>query len=471
MNASELAAQIRSGDRTAAEVTESALSRIESLNGEINAFTLVDAQGARARAKALDERISRGEAPGLLAGLPISIKDNICTNGIATTCGSRMLEGWVPPYSANAVTRLEEAGAIVVGKTNMDEYGMGSSTENTIFGATRNPVDPTKVAGGSSGGSAASVASGMVSLSLGSDTGGSTRQPAAFCGVVGMKPTYGRVSRYGLVALASSLDQIGPITTTVADAALVLQAIAGHDPADSTSANRPVPSFSHDLDSGVSALRVGIPRQLLGGEIDPEIMARTRAAAEVLEAAGASVEEVSVPSWSLGVSVYQFLMSAEASSNLARFDGVRYGLRVEGATSAEMMSASRSVGFGAEVKRRLLLGTYVLSAGHYEDYYQKAQQARTLIINESNEVFKTFDVVLSPTTPEVAFDLGGAREPLDRYRADMCTVIANLTGGPAVSIPFGANRAGLPIGVQLMAQSYDEHTMLKAARVLEAANE
>lgn len=470
MDATKLAASVRSGEKSAAEVAEETLARIEAQDSTINAFTALNGE-LEEQAQAIDAAVAAGESVGPLAGVPVAVKDNIVTKGLTTTAASRMLEGWIPPYDATVITALVNAGALVIGKTNLDEYGMGSSTENSIFGPTKNPLDPTKVAGGSSGGSAAAVASGMVPLALGSDTGGSTRQPAAFCGLVGVKPTYGRVSRYGLVALASSLDQIGPMAATVADAALLLEAISGHDPLDTTSYNTPVPAFSDNLDEGVDGLRIGLVSELMGQEIDSEIVERTQTAAQALREAGAQVEEVSIPSWSLGVSVYQFLMSGEASSNLARLDGVRYGLQVSGATSAEMMAASRSAGFSNEVKRRLLLGTYVLSAGHYEDYYEKAQRARTLIINETLDAFGHFDLLLSPTTTSVAFRLGEDRDPKERYISDMCSVPANLTGAPAVTVPFGRNREGLPIGVQLIGNSYQEHTMLVAARTLEATNE
>ena len=386
----------------------------------------------------MDARVAAGEDPGPLAGVPIALKDNLCTTGIPTTCSSKILEGWKPPYDATVVQRLTAAGAISVGKTNLDEFAMGSSTENSAFGPSRNPHDPTKVPGGSSGGSAVAVAAGFSALALGSDTGGSIRQPAALCGVVGMKPTYGRVSRYGLVAFASSLDQIGPFAATVADAAALYEVIAGHDPADSTSIPEAVPSVLDHLGTGVDGLRVGVVKELLDIEgIAPDVAARAAAAAEALEAAGAKVEEVSVPAVIYGLSAYYLIAPAEASSNLARYDGVRYGLRVEAPTTGEMYDRTRTAGFGAEVERRIMLGTYALSAGYYDAYYGKAQKVRTLIIRDFQAAYERFDVLLSPTSPTTAFELGAKADPLAMYLNDVCTIPSNLAGHPAVSVPFG----------------------------------
>ncbi|MGH9264889.1 MAG: amidase family protein, partial [Acidimicrobiales bacterium] len=368
MTAVEVAGDVRAGRRSAREVVEEHLTTISGREDELHAFNLVLADEARAAAAEVDRRVAAGEDPGPLAGVPVALKDNLCTRGIPTTCSSRILDGWRPPYDATVVRRLREAGAVIVGKTNMDEFAMGSSTENSAFGPTRNPHDPTRVPGGSSGGSAAAVAAGFVPVALGSDTGGSIRQPAALCGVVGVKPTYGRVSRYGLVAFASSLDQIGPLAATVADAALALEVIAGHDPADSTSISEPVPHLTAVLDRGVDGLRVGVVRELVDG-VDPDVGTRLSQAAAGLDAAGAKVDDVSLPSAGLGLSAYYLIATAEASSNLARFDGVRYGLRVEGDDVTAMYGRTRAAGFGAEVKRRIMLGTYALSAGYYDAYY------------------------------------------------------------------------------------------------------
>jgi aspartyl-tRNA(Asn)/glutamyl-tRNA(Gln) amidotransferase subunit A len=467
--ASELAAAVRSGDRSAVEITTDALAAIESGDGEIHAFNLVMADAALASAAAVDAARAAGDALGPLAGVPIALKDNLCTRGVPTTCSSRILEGWRPPYDATVVERLAKAGAIAVGKTNLDEFAMGSSTENSAFGPTRNPRDTTRVPGGSSGGSAAAVAAGFVPLALGSDTGGSIRQPAALCGVVGVKPTYGLVSRFGLVAFASSLDQIGPFATTVADAALLLEAIAGHDPADSTSIPEAVPSLSAHLGDGVDGLRVGVIGEFLGEGIAPDVAARTRQAAEALVAAGAKVEEASVPAATYGLSAYYVLAPAEASSNLARYDGVRFGLRVDAPTTPEMYDATRSAGFGDEVKRRIMLGTYALSAGYYDAYYGTAQKVRRLIANDFDTAYEQFDLLLSPTSPTTAFPLGAKTDdPMTMYMNDVCTIPSNLAGHPAMSVPFGVGDDGLPIGVQLLAPSLGEVAMFRAAAVLEA---
>jgi aspartyl-tRNA(Asn)/glutamyl-tRNA(Gln) amidotransferase subunit A len=403
--------------------------------------------------------------------VPVAIKDNLCTRGIATTCSSRILEGWRPPYDATVVSRILAAGAVNIGKTNLDEFAMGSSTENSAFGPTRNPHDTSRVPGGSSGGSAAAVAAGFAPLSLGSDTGGSIRQPAALCGVVGVKPTYGLVSRYGLVAFASSLDQVGPFATTVADAALLLEVIAGHDPMDSTSIDRPSPSLVDVLDGGVDGLRIGVLRELVDAEgIAPDVRRRTEEAAEALAAAGAKVEEASVPAATLGLSAYYLIAPAEASSNLARYDGVRYGLRVDAPNTGLMNEASRTAGFGAEVKRRIMLGTYALSAGYYDAYYGKAQQVRTLIIRDFRAAYEQFDLLLSPTSPTTAFPLGAkVDDPLTMYLNDVCTIPTNLAGDPAMSVPFRTGDDGLPVGVQLLAPALGEATMFRAAAVLEEA--
>ncbi|MEJ7845875.1 MAG: amidase family protein, partial [Acidimicrobiales bacterium] len=371
--AAAIAAGVRAGERSARAELDACLERVDAREAELHAFNLVLTDTARAAADDIDARVARGEDPGPLAGVPVALKDNLCTRGVPTTCSSRILEGWHPPYDATVVERLHAAGAVVVGKTNLDEFAMGSSTENSAFGPTRNPHDPTRVPGGSSGGSAVAVAAGFAPLALGSDTGGSIRQPAALCGVVGLKPTYGLVSRHGLVAFASSLDQIGPFAATVHDAAVALEVIAGPDPLDSTSIPGPAAALVAGLDRGVDGLRVGVISELLGEGIDADVAARTRAAADALAAAGAKVEEVSVPAVTFGLSAYYLIAGAEASSNLARYDGIRYGLRVDGPTAGDVHDRSRTAGFGAEVKRRIMLGTYALSAGYYDAYYGKAQ--------------------------------------------------------------------------------------------------
>ncbi len=463
-----LAAAVRTGERSARSVVEEHLARIAARDGELHAFNLVTADEALAAADGVDRVVAAGGDPGPLAGVPIALKDNLCTVGIPTTCSSRILDGWRPPYDATVVTRLREAGAIAVGKTNLDEFAMGSSTENSAFGPTLNPHDTGRVPGGSSGGSAAAVAAGFAPLALGSDTGGSIRQPAALCGVVGVKPTYGRVSRYGLVAFASSLDQIGPFATTVADAALLLEVIAGHDAMDSTSIPEAVPAISAQLDDGVDGLRVGVVQELLGAEgIAPDVAARARAAAEALEAAGAKVEEVSVPAVIYGLSAYYLIAPAEASSNLARYDGVRYGLRVDAPTTGEMYDRTRTAGFGHEVERRIMLGTYALSAGYYDAYYGKAQKVRTLIIRDFEAAYERCDVLLSPTAPTTAFELGAKADPLAMYLNDVCTIPSNLAGHPGMSVPYGTGDDGLPVGIQVMAPALEEAVMFRVAAALE----
>ncbi len=470
---SEIAASVASGDRTAASVIEEHLGRIDAHEADVHAFNVVLDDAARATAAALDERIAAGEDVGPLAGVPVAIKDNMCTRGVATTCSSRILEGWQPPYTATVVDRLVEAGAIVVGKTNLDEFAMGSSTENSAFGPSHNPYDLDTVPGGSSGGSAAAVAAGFAPISLGSDTGGSIRQPASFCGLVGVKPTYGAVSRYGLIAFGSSLDQIGPFSTNVSDAATVYELIAGHDPLDSTAAAQPALPVSSKLDAGVDGLRVGIITEMAGEVIeglDADVLARMRAAADALAAAGATVDEVSVPSTVYGLPAYYMVAPAEASSNLARFDGVRYGLRVDGSNTAAMNTATRTAGFGDEVKRRIMLGTYALSAGYRDAFYGKAQQIRTKIIEDFDRAYEHFDVLLSPTAPSTAFPLGDkTADPMAMYLNDVCTIPSNLSGHPAMSVPFGVGDDGLPIGVQVFAPLMGEVVMFQVAAELERA--
>jgi len=468
--AAEIAAAVRAGERSARDVLEEHLATVDDRDTELHAFNLVTRDDALAAADSVDATVAGGGDPGPLAGVPIALKDNICTRGVPTTCSSRILEGWKPPYDATVVERLAAAGAIVIGKTNLDEFAMGSSTENSAFGPSRNPHDPSRVPGGSSGGSAVAVAAGFAPLALGSDTGGSVRQPAALCGVVGMKPTYGRVSRYGLVAFASSLDQIGPFATTVADAALLYEVIAGADDRDSTSIPEPLAPVTPTLDQGVEGLRVGVVKELLGIEgIAPDVAARAQAAVEALEGAGAKVEEVSVPAVIYGLSAYYLIAPAEASSNLARYDGVRYGLRVDAPTTGEMYDRTRTAGFGAEVERRIMLGTYALSAGYYDAYYGKAQKVRTLIIRDFDAAYERCDVLLAPTSPTTAFELGAKADPLAMYLNDVCTIPSNLAGHPAISVPFGTGDDGLPVGVQVMANVLDEATMFRVAAALEGA--
>jgi aspartyl-tRNA(Asn)/glutamyl-tRNA(Gln) amidotransferase subunit A len=444
------------------------LDRVRELEGDLHCFNEVTIEAAEAEADAVDRMVRSGLDPGPLAGVPVALKDNLCTEGIPTTCSSKILAGWLPPYDATVVTRLRDAGAVAIGKTNLDEFAMGSSTENSAFGPTRNPWDTGRVPGGSSGGSAAAVAAGMVPLAFGSDTGGSIRQPAALCGIVGVKPTYGVVSRYGLIAFASSLDQIGPFAITVADAALGLEVIAGHDPMDSTSLDRPAPSLLATLDAGVSGLRVGIVADFLseGSECGDAVVA----AAEALAAAGAKVDQVRIPELLLGLPAYYVIAPAEASSNLSRYDGVRYGLRVDGPDTETMNARTRGEGFGAEVKRRIMMGTYALSAGYYDAYYGQAQKARTLVIRAFEAAYRDFDVLLTPTTPSVAFPFGSkVDDPIEMYMCDLCSIPSSLAGHPAASVPFALSPEGLPIGVQVLAPALGEAVMMRVAASLEAA--
>ncbi len=469
LSATDIAAAVRSGARSARSVVEEHLGAIAAREADVHAFNAVLTDQALAAADAIDATVARGEDPGPLAGVPVALKDNLCTRGIPTTCSSRILEGWEPPYTATVVERVVAAGGIPIGKTNLDEFAMGSSTENSAFGTTRNPHDLTRVPGGSSGGSAAAVAAGFAPLSLGSDTGGSIRQPAALCGVVGVKPTYGLVSRYGLIAFASSLDQVGPFGASVDDAALLLETIWGHDPMDSTSIRADAPTLGRGADVG--GLRVGVLSELTDVDgIAPEVRAAVEQAASALESAGATVDHVSVPSCTYGLSAYYLIAPAEASSNLARYDGVRYGLRVDGVDVSDMNAKTRAAGFGPEVKRRIMLGTYALSAGYYDAYYGKAQKVRTLIIRDFAAAYEQFDVLLSPTAPTEAFRIGEkSADPLSMYLSDVCTIPTNLAGHAAISVPFGVGSTGLPLGVQVLAPALGEPVMFRVARALETA--
>ena len=468
-SAFELAAAIRSGEQSAVAAAETSFDTIDGRDEEIHAFLHLTKQRAQAQAEAVDKAVAAGQDPGPLAGVPIAIKDNMCTRGEPTTCSSKILEGWRPPYDATVIGRLEAAGAVIVGKTNLDEFAMGSSTENSAFGPTRNPRDTSRVPGGSSGGSAAAVAADFVPLSLGSDTGGSIRQPAALCGVVGVKPSYGAVSRYGLIAFASSLDQIGPFAHDVTDAALCLDVISGHDPRDATSIPTALTPTLPTVNDGVAGMRIGLIDELMADGIDDDVIARTNQAAEALIAAGATVERVSIPATIYGLAAYYLIAPAEASSNLARFDGVRYGHRVDGQNVAAMNVATRSAGFGDEVKRRIMLGTYALSSGYYDAYYGKAQRVRTLIADEFATAYEKFDLLLSPTSPSTAFEIGAKSDPMALYMCDVCTIPSNLAGHPAMSVPFGVGDDGLPVGVQVLAPMLEEAKMFRAAKALEDA--
>jgi aspartyl-tRNA(Asn)/glutamyl-tRNA(Gln) amidotransferase subunit A len=456
-----------SGTTTCEATTQEYLATIERKSG-LNAFLSVFGEQALKRACDIDRKRAEGRS-GRLAGMIVGIKDALCMKQERVTCASRILEHFVSLYDATAVARLEQEDAIIIGKTNLDEFAMGSSTENSAFGPVRNPVDESRVPGGSSGGSCVAVAAGMAHTALGTDTGGSIRQPAAFCGVVGLKPTYGRVSRYGLVALSSSFDQIGPFANSVADAARVLQVIAGHDPQDSTSATVPVPEYEASLTRDVRGLRIGLPREAFTEGLNEEVHTAIEKTVDALRREGAIIQDVTLPHSRYTISTYYILMTAEASSNLARYDGARYGYRAPAPRDlAEMYVRSRSEGFGAEVKRRIMLGTYVLSAGYYDAYYRKAQKVRRLIQNDFFAAFRDVDCVLMPTTPTTAFKMGEKiDDPLAMYLSDVYTVSANLAGVPAISIPCGADRQGLPIGVQFIGKQFDEPTVLRVADAVE----
>ncbi|MCP9772148.1 Asp-tRNA(Asn)/Glu-tRNA(Gln) amidotransferase subunit GatA [Synechococcus sp. Tobar12-5m-g] len=472
MGIAEWREQLKRGELSARELTDHHLARIAAVDPSVHAFLEVTTERARADADRIDAALAAGEPLPPLAGVPLAIKDNLCTKGIATTCSSRMLEHFLPPYESTVTERLWQAGAVLIGKTNLDEFAMGSSTETSAFGPSRNPWDPERVPGGSSGGSSAAVAAGECMAALGSDTGGSIRQPASFCGVVGLKPTYGRVSRWGLVAFASSLDQVGPFATTVADAAEVLQVIAGEDPRDGTCLQAAVPDYAAALQQPVAGLRVGLIRECFDQDgLAPEVAAAVMAAADQLQALGCELVDVSCPRFNDGIATYYVIAPSEASANLARYDGVKYGHRSEQAGSlAEMTARSRTEGFGAEVQRRILIGTYALSAGYVDAFYKKAQQVRTLIRRDFDRAFEGVDVLLAPTCPTTAFRFGAhSDDPLAMYLADLLTIPANLAGLPAISLPCGFDAAGLPIGLQLITGVLEEPRLLQVAHHYEQA--
>ncbi|AEM81589.1 Asp-tRNA(Asn)/Glu-tRNA(Gln) amidotransferase subunit GatA [Streptomyces violaceusniger] len=475
LTAAEIAARIASGEVTAVEVTEAHLARIEAVDEKVHAFLHVDREGALAQARAVDEKRERGEELGPLAGVPLALKDIFTTKGIPTTVGSKILEGWIPPYDATVTQRLRDADVIILGKTNMDEFAMGSSTENSAFGPTGNPWDLTRIPGGSGGGSSASLASFQAPLAIGTDTGGSIRQPAAVTGTVGVKPTYGGVSRYGMVAFSSSLDQGGPCARTVLDAALLHEVIAGHDPMDSTSIDEPVPAVVEAARNGsVRGMRIGVVKEFAGEGYQAGVMQRFNESVELLRELGAEIEEISCPSFDKALAAYYLIAPSECSSNLARFDAMRYGLRVgdDGTKSAEEVTAlTRAEGFGAEVKRRVMLGTYALSSGYYDAYYGSAQKVRTLIKRDFEKAFERVDVLISPTTPTTAFPIGErADDPMAMYLADLCTIPTNLAGNAAMSLPCGlAPEDGLPVGLQIIAPAMADDRLYKVGAAVEAA--
>ncbi|HZD18468.1 MAG TPA: Asp-tRNA(Asn)/Glu-tRNA(Gln) amidotransferase subunit GatA [Actinomycetota bacterium] len=465
--ATELADGLRAGEISSVGILDACLERVASVEERVGAFLARTGDLARTQAVEADRRIAAGDAPAV-AGIPLALKDVLSTRGVTTTCGSRILETYVPPYDCTPWARLAADGSVLLGKTNCDEFAMGSSNENSAFGPVRNPWDLAMVPGGSSGGSAAAVAAGEAVWALGTDTGGSVRQPASLCGVVGLKPTYGLISRYGLIAFASSLDAVGTFTRSVRDAAVLLSCIAGKDPMDATSLDTPRRDYTKGLEEGISGLRVGVVTEAFGEGVEPGVRSSVRGAIDRLSDLGASTGEVSLPHTDYALSAYYLIAPSEASSNLARYDGVRYGLRVEGEDSVEMMTRTRGAGFGAEVKRRIMLGTYALSAGYYEAYYGQAQKVRTLIIRDYEAAFERFDLLVSPTSPTTAFPIGAKiDDPLAMYLNDVFTIPANLSGMPAISIPSGLDDAGLPVGVQLTAPVLEESRLLRAAFALE----
>ena len=469
-SAFDIRQSVESGDASAVDVTRAYLDRAETLNPRLACFLTIDHEGALAAAAQVDRARDAGEKLGPLAGVPIAVKDNLCTRGVRTTCASKILGEYIPPYDAHVIEALRRAGAVILGKTNLDEFAMGSSNENSAFGNVANPWALDRAPGGSSGGSACATAAGLAPLALGSDTGGSVRQPAAFCGITAIKPTYGRVSRYGLVAFASSLDQVGPMARSVREAAALLEVVAGHDPRDATSAERETGGYEAACGRGVKGLRVGVVRDQLDGLQDAEVRAGVEAALAALQKEGATLVDVSLPHAKHAVSVYYLIATAEASSNLARFDGMRYGLRVPGEDLEHTYTNTRAQGFGPEVRRRIMLGTYALSAGYYDAFYLKAQRVRTLIRRDYDTAFESCDVVCTPTTPTPAFALGEkTSDPLEMYLADIFTLPASLAGLPAISTPCGRSKAGLPIGLQLVTPPFEEELLCTAGQAVESA--
>lgn len=467
--AHELSAKLKNKEVTSVEITKSVIDRIEKVENKIDSYITLTTDKALETAKAVDEKIAKGEEIAPLEGIPMAIKDNICTDGINTTCASKMLENFVPPYDAFVVKKLKEVNAPVLGKLNMDEFAMGSSTENSYFKKTKNPYGTDRVPGGSSGGSAASVSADLAVYTLGSDTGGSIRQPASFCGVVGIKPTYGLVSRFGLVAFASSLDQIGPLTKDVTDSAMVLNLIAGHDKMDSTSINIPKVDYTTALVNDVKGMKIGVPEEYIGEGINEEVKNAILKAVDTYKALGAEVEFFNMTATKYALPAYYIISSAEASSNLARYDGIKYGYRTPNFNNlTELYNNTRSEGFGKEVKRRIMLGTYALSSGYYDAYYKKAQQVRTIIKNDFDAAFEKYDFILTPTAPTTAFKIGSkTTDPLQMYLEDICTVSANIASVPAMSIPCGFDSEGMPIGMQLTGKAFSEATLLRAAYTFE----
>jgi len=464
----EASEKLRKREVSSQELTEAVFRRIAQTDGILRSYITVCRDAAIAQAKEADNRLKQGPAPSPLLGIPIALKDNLLTRGLRTTCASRILDNFIPPYDATAVAKVRSAGAVITGKTNLDEFAMGSSAENSAFFSTRNPWHLERVPGGSSGGSAASVAADQCIAALGTDTGGSIRQPAAFCGVVGVKPTYGRVSRYGVIAFASSMDQVGPMAKDVRDCALLLEAISGHDPADSTSVNCPVPSYSKSLTGDIAGLRLGIPKEYFTAGLQPAVDQAVMSAIRQLENRGAIVEEISLPHTEYAMAVYYIIAPAEASSNLARYDGMRYGERAVGSDLIETYMLTRAQRLGPEVKRRIMLGTYALSAGYYDAYYLKAQKVRTLIHRDFDAAFEHCDAIITPTSPTTAFKVSEKiHNPLQMYLSDICTIPINLAGVPAISLPCGLDQEGLPIGMQVIGKHFDEATILRVAHAYE----
>jgi aspartyl-tRNA(Asn)/glutamyl-tRNA(Gln) amidotransferase subunit A len=471
MTLEKASAAIDKGDITPSDLTNNLLKRIGAVEERVKAYVTVNSEGALIQAKVAEGLLRKGVKHTLL-GIPVAVKDNICTEGVRTTCSSKILENFIPPYESTVTQKLKESSYVLLGKTNLDEFAMGSSTENSAFGLTRNPWDIARIPGGSSGGSAAAVAADMCIAALGSDTGGSIRQPAAFCGVVGLKPTYGRVSRYGLVAFASSLDQIGPITKTVKDSAILMNIISGHDPYDSTSANLPAPDYVSALGKDIKGIKIGIPKEFFSKGLDSEVEDAVKNSIKQLESLGAVPVEISLPHTGYAVAVYYILATSEASSNLARYDGVKYGLRVDGEDLLDMYMKTREAGFGAEVKRRIILGTYALSSGYCDAYYRKAQQVRTLIKQDFDKAFKKVDAIVTPTTPTAAFKAGEKTDdPLQMYLADIFTISVNLAGVPGISIPCGFTSNDLPVGLQIIGKHFDEETILKISYAYEQSTD